>query len=1247
MKDVAWTPIGTSKFFYEGTFDGQLHRIKNLVINDAEASETGLFKVLGPAVVRNLIIDSSCSFKSNTKTAAFAGYCNGEGTLLIENCGNEANVEGITATNGNNAAFIGCNYSSGALQVIIKNCYNTGNISGGNENGIFSGWFASNGKVISSWNTGKLDNGDGSNSLGRGIGDGDYTNTFDLNEENMKKEAYTLANFTNDWFKSGALTYALNRDLGTDAWYQTLGSDDYPTFDPSHSKVYAIGTLSCNGTPKEGTTYSNTEGELKRDNHEFENGICIHCGASNDDFCPLVDDYYVISTAEQLAWFAGKVNNGSGTANAKLTADIDLAGVTWTPIGNTSTKFQGKFDGQEHRILNLVVELPDDDYVGFFGIIGDGADIRNLIIDSSCSFTGAAFVAGVAGGSNGSGNAYFTNVGNEATVIGGAQNAAGIIGVSMSSACHFFIDNCYNMGEVTGANESAAISGWIGDASTISNSYNGNYAIVGVDGTKTFARFGSNPTFTNCFDILASQENIGKFDEEDLYSGALAYALNGKSTENPRWFQTIGVDLYPVPFASHGIVYPAGSLYCDGTPKDDFHFTNTEGQLERDEHEYENGICIHCGIAQEGYLEKGEDGLYHIEDGDQLVTFAGIVQLDGTASAVLEDDINLSGIEWRPIGTVASPFQGKFDGQNHSIENMYVEGDEYVGLFGVIADGADIRNFIVTSSCDVVGTRYVGGVVGGSNGGGKIYLTNIGNEANVTAAEQNAAGLIGVSMGTACAFIIENCYNMGDVIGSKESAAFSGWCGTGSEIRNCFNTGFISGADDDGLKNLWRNDGTKTENIFTFVEANQGRVLEEEALTSGELAFLLNGMVSGGENWYQTLGEDDYPLPFSEGHAKVYATGELRCDGTPSGDVAFSNEENGEVIQRDHEFDEESGICHVCGTYGISTAQQLLSFSFDVQNGEAQKASVILLSDIDLADVDFEPIGYYEGQDDSSGNLDLSIPYCGVFDGQGHRIYNMVIDQPDRANLGLFGVVGGGAVIKNVTIDKSCFVNGSRYSAGLVGGISKSGDVKILNCGNEADVTVANQNAGGVLGVNFGNRGALEMVNCYNTGNITGNNESAGLSGWLGNATIANCYNSGVIVGVDGDKTLARFASLSATNCYDMGGQSGTTAFSDNMLASGELCYLLSGSENNLESVWRQNIGEDEHPVLDPDHKVVIFKGGKFTNDISGIEIVEDKAPVAVPEGIFTLRGERINELRQGINIVRMSDGSVRKVLIK
>ncbi len=1250
MSGVAWTPIGTSSYFYEGTFDGQLHRIKNLVINNTETTETGLFKVLGPAVVRNLIIDSSCSFKSDRKSAALAGYCNGEGELLIENCGNEANVEGVTATNGNNSAFVGCNYSSGALKVTIKNCYNTGNVSGGNENGIFSGWFASNGKVISSWNTGKLDNGDGNQSLGRGIGDGDYTNTFDLNEENMKKDAYTLADFTSEWFGNGALTYYLNRDLGTDAWYQNIGEDAYPTFDPTHKKVYAIGELTCNGIPKPGTKFSNTEGELKRDNHEFENGICIHCGAGMDDFCPLVDGYYVISTGEQLAWFAGKVNGGEGKINAKLTADIDMSGITtFVPIGNADCKFQGKFDGQEHRILNLVVDLPEQEYVGIFGIFGDGADIRNLIVDSSCSFTGAAFVGGVAGGSNGSGNAYFTNVGNEAAVTSIAQNAGGIIGVSMSSSCNFFIDACYNMGEITGGTESAGLSGWLGDGSKVTDSYNGTYDVVGVDSNnRSFARFGGSTSFSNCYDIMASQSGIGSFEEEDLYSGNLCYYLNGKSTENPKWFQTIGVDLFPVPFASHGIVYPAGSLNCDGTPKDDFHFSNTEGELEQDEHEYENGICIHCGMAQEGYLEPGEDGIYHITDGEELLFFSGVVQRDPTATAVLEEDIDLAGIDWRPIGTTASPFKGKFDGQQHYIDNMVVDlpDQEYVGLFGVIADGADIRNFVIDASGYVNGRRFVGGVVGGSNGSGIIHLTNIGNEASITASEENAAGLIGVSMSGACAFIITNCYNMGDVIGGRESAAFCGWCGTASEIHNCYNTGFISGADDDGLKNLWRNDGTKTENIYTFVEANQGTVLEEESLTSGELAFLLNGLVSGGENWYQTLGEDDYPVPFSEGHAKVYATGELRCDGTPSGDVAFSNEENGEVIQRDHQFDEESGICAVCGTYGISTAQQLLNFSLDVQSLVAQKASAILLNDIDLAGVDFEPIGYHDGVD-ASDNLDASIPYRGVFDGQGHRIYNMVFDDTSRPCVGLFGAIGGGAVIKNITIDKSCSVNAFKYSAGLVGGITMSGDVKIINCGNEADVTVVEKNGGGVLGVNFGNRGALEMVNCYNTGNIKGDNETAGLSGWLGNATIANCYSYGTVVGVDGDKTLARFASVSATNCYDFNGQSGTTAFSEKMLASGELCYLLGGGENNLESVWRQNIGEDEHPVLDPDHKVVIFKGGKFTNDISGIEVVEEETPVAAPEGIYTLRGERVNELRPGINIVRMGDGTVRKVLIK
>ena len=58
--------------------------------------------------------------------------------------------------------------------------------------------------------------------------------------------------------------------------------------------------------------------------------------------------------------------------------------------------------------------------------------------------------------------------------------------------------------------------------------------------------------------------------------------------------------------------------------------------------------------------------------------------------------------------------------------------------------------------------------------------------------------------------------------------------------------------------------------------------------------------------------------------------------------------------------------------------------------------------------------------------------------------------------------------------------------------------------------------------------------------------------------------------------------------------------------------------------------------------------GGKFTNDPDGIAVPEaDVTPSAAPEGIYTLRGERITELRQGINIVRMSDGTVRKVLVK
>ena len=95
---------------------------------------------------------------------------------------------------------------------------------------------------------------------------------------------------------------------------------------------------------------------------------------------------YQISTAGELFWFASLVNGTlegveqNTAACAVLTADINLSGRTWTPIG-TSTRnyFEGTFDGGGNTISNLTIDT-EASYVGLFGATS-GAVIKNVTLD--------------------------------------------------------------------------------------------------------------------------------------------------------------------------------------------------------------------------------------------------------------------------------------------------------------------------------------------------------------------------------------------------------------------------------------------------------------------------------------------------------------------------------------------------------------------------------------------------------------------------------------------------------------------------------------------------------------------------------------------------------------------------------------------------------------------------------------------------------------------------------------------------
>lgn len=97
------------------------------------------------------------------------------------------------------------------------------------------------------------------------------------------------------------------------------------------------------------------------------------------------DDPYQIATAAQLAFLAQECNKeGSDYKYSdirkyfKLTADIDLKGHAWTPVGTIAQQFTGLFDGDNHVIINLNVS--DVQYAGLFGCVQNGATIKDLVI---------------------------------------------------------------------------------------------------------------------------------------------------------------------------------------------------------------------------------------------------------------------------------------------------------------------------------------------------------------------------------------------------------------------------------------------------------------------------------------------------------------------------------------------------------------------------------------------------------------------------------------------------------------------------------------------------------------------------------------------------------------------------------------------------------------------------------------------------------------------------------------------------
>ena len=581
---------------------------------------------------------------------------------------------------------------------------------------------------------------------------------------------------------------------------------------------------------------------------------------------PMVDGVYQISTAAQCEAFAQDVNSGliPNNCSAVLTQDIDLSSIdAWTAIGTDGKKFFGTFDGQGHRIKGMKLDGSKKEQ-GFFGVAGAGATIKNLIMDASCNIvsTGGACLAAFVGCCNNNGTITFENCGNEAAVVGKQQNNAGFLGCNYG-ATQIVFNNCYNTGKISGGRENGAFSGWCGGGATFNNCYN----IGEVTEGETWAR--GTKTINNSYQTVGSDNGVVKVTAEQVASGELCFKLNGDQN-TIAWYQKLGEDQYPIPFAKEGAqVYQNATYLCPNKIEGTATYSNSSESTIPD-HTYTNGFCEYCDKADVNYLPL-VGSAYEIDNMYKLHWFSCIVK-DGNveANANLTADIEMESDNqygYTPIGTTEHPYVGFFNGQGHSVTlRINNPGYDYQGLFGVVTDGARIEKVVVKGF--VTGKAYVGGIVGGTNGGSSnAKQTNIwycGNEATITANGNNGAGIIGVNMNSQASIIVTSCYNTGNVTSANEGGAISGWLGGGwSSVRNCYNSGIIKNGEN-ASKAFGRNSGcffsncyytetSGTDNTSENTANGKPAMVADATLASGELAYKLI------DGFYQTIGTDAYP----------------------------------------------------------------------------------------------------------------------------------------------------------------------------------------------------------------------------------------------------------------------------------------------------------------------------------------------------------------------------------------------------
>ena len=865
-------------------------------------------------------------------------------------------------------------------------------------------------------------------------------------------------------------------------------------------------------------------------------GISLYAAADSWDGAsiaavePNAEGIYEISTAEQLAGLAKLVNGGNNFSGKtiKLTADIDLNNQAWTPIGNgdNSFAFFGTFDGDGYTISGL--NVPDANAPGLFGCIfgtvqnlivkgsvtvGDEADngdyweAGGVVCDNNGTVQNCGFY-GVAGGGPGKVRNcwYYKDAESSAEdVCGGtATTTTNCVVISSSDNMTMTADKLATL--QTNAPDTGKVWSWTETEGTL-------YPTL-IDPPKTITM---QPVFPDCTAAVSA-------------NGTALTEANGYTYEVTDDTVTIAVS-----GSSDAIYYAASeSENAYTTEGENANLKKLESDTTFNKNTlpktyYYGTLADFAALAAWNSVTKAYDV---ITAHNQLKALARMVNSGKDSMTgrnfMLNASIDLSGIDWTPIGTAENPFKGTFTIMgNYSISNLPND------LFGVV-EGGTVKSVTISGGTG----RLVNTLKSGT-------VENCMSTAKVTG---EGGGLVGTSAGT-----VKNSYYYNE--GSKNTVAVSG----NGTVASCYYLADVStwGQESDT--------GARTEEEF-----KAGRVTWElgsswganasdnlPCLGSYKKLYQLtltklgdagvdgvtiendNALTNGDTQYLYGTAETEVRLKetISDGSTITYSPAKPEKIQDPKNNSTVNTYYYtiGEKVDADiswyKDADNEFTLTNAAELFGLA---QLVNGGTNFAN-----KTVKLGEDIDLIGYIWTPIGI--------GNYSFK----GVFDGGNHKITSMNVHAAGTSYAGLFGYVLGGTV-KNLRVEGSVKYTGGTfgYVGGIVGCCDSSGKVTnclskvmiaaqgnyyvggvvgnlitgtINLCWNEGTVNGGSGSVGGIVGTNSGGT----VTNCANFGEVTGSSTAGGI---VGIGTAANSYNLGDVTGAEG--RAYGISSQPATNSY-------------------------------------------------------------------------------------------------------------------